>query len=117
ERGYFPEEELKTLRQLDSRLEGHPNVRRVPAVEASTGSLGQGLSIGLGMAFAGRLDRSDHRVWVMLGDGELDEGQVWEAAMCAALGRNWDAPRPDPRPPRRKGHPRRLRRSAGGDRA
>jgi len=84
ERGYFPEAELQTLRRMDSRLEGHPNVRRVPAVEASTGSLGQGLSIGLGMALAGRLDRLDYRVWVMLGDGELDEGQVWEAAMTAA---------------------------------
>jgi len=84
ERGYFPEAELQTLRRMDSRLEGHPNVRRMPAVEASTGSLGQGLSIGLGMALAGRLDRLDYRVWVMLGDGELDEGQVWEAAMTAA---------------------------------
>ena len=84
ERGYFPETELQTLRQLGSRLEGHPNVRRLPAVEASTGSLGQGLSIGLGMALAGKLDRRDYRVWVMLGDGETDEGQVWEAAMAAA---------------------------------
>jgi transketolase len=82
--GYFPPEELKFLRQLGSRLEGHPNVRKLPAVEASTGSLGQGLSIGLGIALAGRLDRQDHFTWVLLGDGELDEGQVWEAAMAGA---------------------------------
>lgn len=84
EAGYFPIEELTTLRKLGSRLEGHPNMRKVPGVEASTGSLGQGLSIGLGMALAARLDRTDRRVFVMTGDGEIDEGQVWEAAMAAA---------------------------------
>lgn len=84
QRGYFPVEELVTLRKLGSPLEGHPNLRRLPAVEASTGSLGQGLSIGLGIALAGKLDRADYRTWVMLGDGEIDEGQVWEAAMTAA---------------------------------
>jgi transketolase len=83
EAGYFPKDQLKTLRKLDSPLEGHPNMRRLPGVEASTGSLGQGLSIGLGHALATRLDGYDSRVYVLLGDGELDEGQVWEAAMAA----------------------------------
>jgi transketolase len=73
-----------TLRKIDSPLEGHPNMKRLCGVEASTGSLGQGLSIGLGMALAGRLDKRDYRVYVMIGDGESDEGQVWEAAMSAA---------------------------------
>ena len=84
EAGYFPVDELQTLRKLGSRLEGHPNMRRAPGVEASTGSLGQGLSIGIGHALAGRLDGKDYRVFVMTGDGEIDEGQVWEAAMAAA---------------------------------
>src|SRR5262249_31094570 len=87
EQGYFPEAELQTLRQLDSRLEGHPNVRRLPAVEASHGAAGPGGSVGPGAVPGGParpLDRRDYRVWVMLGDGELDEGQVWEAAMAAA---------------------------------
>lgn len=83
EAGYFPREELGTLRRIDSRLQGHPSHRDLPAVEASTGSLGQGLSIGLGMALAGRLDGRDYRVFVLLGDGELQEGQVWEAALSA----------------------------------
>lgn len=83
EAGYFPVEQLANLRQLGSPLEGHPNLRRVPGVEASTGSLGQGLSIGLGHALATRLDGHDARVFVLLGDGEIDEGQVWEAAMTA----------------------------------
>jgi len=83
EAGYFPASELPTLRKLDSPLEGHPNMRRLPGVEASTGSLGQGLSIGIGHALAARLDGYDYRVYVLLGDGELDEGQVWEAAMSA----------------------------------
>jgi transketolase len=82
--GYFPEEQLITLRKLGSPLEGHPNARRLPGIEASTGSLGQGLSIGLGMALAARLDGRDWRAWVVLGDGEIDEGQVWEAALAAA---------------------------------
>lgn len=81
---YFPVEELQTLRKLGSRLEGHPNMRKVPGVEASTGSLGEGLSIGIGHALAARLDGRDYRVFVMTGDGEIDEGQVWEAAMAAA---------------------------------
>lgn len=84
EAGYFSPDELSTLRQLGSRLEGHPNRRRLPGVEASTGSLGQGLSMGLGHALAARLDGLDYRVYVMLGDGEIEEGQVWEAAMAAA---------------------------------
>jgi transketolase len=83
EAGYFPREQLATLRKLGSPLEGHPNMRRLPGVEASTGSLGQGLSIGIGHALAVRLDGYDSRVYVMTGDGELDEGQVWEAAMAA----------------------------------
>jgi transketolase len=84
ERGYFPQEKLQTLRQLGSPLEGHPNMRRLPGIEASTGSLGQGLSIGCGMALAAKIDGKDYRTFVMLGDGECDEGQVWEAAMAAA---------------------------------
>jgi transketolase len=83
EAGYFPTEELGTLRKLGSPLEGHPNMCRLPGVEASTGSLGQGLSIGIGHALAGRIDGSGYRVYVMLGDGESEEGQVWEAFMYA----------------------------------
>jgi transketolase len=84
ERGFFPTGELLTLRKPGSMLQGHPDLRKVPGVEASTGSLGQGLSVGLGMALAGRLDRRSYRVYVLLGDGECEEGQVWEAAMAAA---------------------------------
>ncbi|MDD3653545.1 MAG: transketolase [Desulfotomaculaceae bacterium] len=84
ERGFFPVEELMTLRKLGSRLQGHPDMRKLPGVEMSTGSLGQGLSAANGMALAGRLDERNYRVYVMLGDGELDEGMVWEAAMAAA---------------------------------
>src|ERR671925_1946816 len=83
EAGYFPVEQLSTLRRLDSPLEGHPNMRRLPGVEASTGSLGQGLSIGIGHALAARLDGRGYRVYVMVGDGETEEGQVWEAIMYA----------------------------------
>ena len=83
ERGYFPVEELLSLRQVDSRLQGHPVQGVTPGVEASTGSLGQGLSIGIGHAIAGRLDGKLFRTWVLLGDGECQEGQVWEAAMAA----------------------------------
>lgn len=83
EAGYFPLEELATLRKFGSPLEGHPNMRRVPGVEASTGSLGQGLSIGIGHALAARLDGRDSRVYVLQGDGETEEGQVWEAIMFA----------------------------------
>ncbi len=83
EAGFFPHEELKTLRKIDSRLQGHPVLGATPGIEASTGSLGQGLSIGLGAALAARMDRKDYRVFVLLGDGECQEGQVWEAAMAA----------------------------------
>lgn len=82
--GYFSTDLLPTLRQIGSPLEGHPNMTRLPGVEASTGSLGQGLSIGLGHAFAARMEQRDFHVFVILGDGEQDEGQVWEAAMTAA---------------------------------
>ena len=84
EAGYFDPALLPTLRETDSPLEGHPNMRRLPGVEASTGSLGQGLSIGLGHALAARLDDRDYRVYVLIGDGEADEGQIWEASMVAA---------------------------------
>lgn len=82
--GYFEHSLLDSLRKFGSPLEGHPVMGKVPGVEASTGSLGQGLSIGLGHALAGRLDGRDYRVYVMIGDGESDEGQIWEAAMAAA---------------------------------
>ncbi len=82
--GYFPREELWKLRKIGSVLQGHPDMRRTPGVETSTGTLGQGLSIGEGMALAARLDGKSHRVYVLLGDGELDEGQIWEAAMSAS---------------------------------
>ncbi|MBI2906128.1 MAG: transketolase [Chloroflexi bacterium] len=84
EAGYLPVNELGTLRQLGCQLQGHPDMRLTPGVEMSTGSLGQGLSFGIGAALAGRLDKRDYRVYVLLGDGECDEGQVWEAAMAAA---------------------------------
>lgn len=81
--GYFPEDKLWTLRKLGSLLQGHPD-RRTPGIEVASGSLGQGLSVALGMALAGRLDRKDYRVYTLLGDGELQEGNVWEAVMAAA---------------------------------
>lgn len=84
EADYFDPEMLTSLRKMGSPLEGHPNMRALAGVEASTGSLGQGLSIGLGHALAARLDDLDYRVYVLIGDGEADEGQVWEAAMSAA---------------------------------
>lgn len=83
-RGFFDIEELKTLRKLNSRLQGHPVMRKTPGVDFSTGSLGQGFSAACGMALAGKTDNSDYKVYVVLGDGELQEGQVWEAAMFAA---------------------------------
>jgi transketolase len=82
--GYFPVDELATLRKMDSRMQGHCEVGTTPGVEMSTGPLGQGLSFGVGCALAARLDERDSRVYVLLGDGELNEGQVWEAAMAAA---------------------------------
>ncbi|MCG0275297.1 MAG: transketolase [Thermosediminibacteraceae bacterium] len=84
EKGYFPVEELKTLRKIDSILQGHPDMKKTPGVDMTTGSLGQGLSVANGMAIAGKLDGKDYRVYALLGDGELEEGQVWEAAMAAA---------------------------------
>lgn len=82
--GYFPEEELMTLRQIGSRLQGHPDMRLLPGIDFSTGSLGQGLSVANGMALAARLDGLDARIYALLGDGEIQEGQVWEAAMAAS---------------------------------
>ena len=84
ERGYFPREELLTFDQLDSRLQGHPDMLVTPGVDMSTGSLGQGLSPGLGMALAAKLNNKDYRTYVMIGDGESQEGQIWEASMVAA---------------------------------
>ncbi len=84
EKGIIPEEELLTFRKMDSRLQGHPNMNTVPGVDMSTGSLGQGLAAADGMALANKLSGNDHRVYVMLGDGECEEGEVWEAAMAAA---------------------------------
>jgi len=82
-RGYFPKEELSTLRSINSRLQGHPDNRKTPGVETSTGSLGQGLSVGIGMALGFKLANRGNYVYVLVGDGELNEGQMWEAAMFA----------------------------------
>ena len=84
EMGVIPRQELKKLKTLDSYLQGHPDMDRTPGIEAVTGSLGMGLSIGLGMALGFRLDRRPNRVYVIMGDGELSEGQIWEAAMATA---------------------------------
>jgi transketolase len=84
ERGFFPKEDLRSLRQLGSHLQGHPCALKTPGIELSTGPLGLGLSAGLGMAMAARVDGRDYRVCVLMGDGELQEGVVWEAAMSAA---------------------------------
>jgi len=82
--GYFPLEELGKIKHLGSMLQGHPDMLKVPGVEANTGSLGQGLSIACGMAMAGRIDRKDYRVYCVIGDGEIAEGQIWEASMAAS---------------------------------
>ena len=84
EKGYFPTEELIEFRKLTSRLQGHPDMRYIPGVDMSTGSLGQGLSAANGMAIAGKLDNKKYRVYCILGDGEIQEGQVWEAAMTSS---------------------------------
>jgi transketolase len=84
EKGFFPVEELPKFRSIESYLQGHPSMRDVPGVDMSTGSLGQGFSASVGMALAGKLDNKDYRVYTILGDGELQEGQVWEASMSAA---------------------------------
>ncbi len=84
ERGFIPVEDVATFRHIDSYLQGHPDMNKVPGVEMSTGSLGQGVSVAGGMALAAKLDNKDYRVYSVLGDGELEEGQVWEQAMFAA---------------------------------
>ena len=84
ERGFFPKEELKTLRKIDSRLQGHPDMKGTPGVDMTTGSLGLGVSAACGMALAAKIDGKDYRTYAILGDGESQEGQVWEAAMFAA---------------------------------
>ena len=84
EKGFLPEEELTTFRAINSRLQGHPNMNYVEGVDMSTGSLGQGLSAANGMAIAGKLDNKDYRVYAVLGDGEIEEGQIWEAAMASS---------------------------------
>ena len=83
-RGYFPQEDLMTLRKMGSKFQGHPNMHYVPGIEMSTGSLGQGFSVACGMAQAEKIDGSDARIYTLLGDGELQEGMIWEAAMSAA---------------------------------
>ena len=84
ERGFIEEEELKTFRKINSRLQGHPSMRKLPGVDMSTGSLGQGLSVAVGMALANKYEGNAHRIYTILGDGECQEGQIWEAAMAAA---------------------------------
>ena len=83
EKGFFPREELMTFRKIDSRLQGHPSKKSLPGVEMSTGSLGQGLSAANGMAMAGKMDNRNYRVYAVIGDGEIQEGMIWEAAMAA----------------------------------
>ena len=82
-RGFFPVEDLKTLRHIGSYLQGHPDMKHIPGVDMSSGSLGQGVSAAVGMALSAKLDQADYRVYTLLGDGEIQEGQVWEAAMFA----------------------------------
>ena len=82
-RGYFPVKDLETLRHIGSYLQGHPDMKHIPGVDMSSGSLGQGISCAVGMALAGKMDQKDYRVYTLLGDGEIEEGQVWEAAMFA----------------------------------
>lgn len=84
EKGYFPKEELMTLRKFGSRLQGHPDMKKLTGIEISTGSLGQGLSVANGMALNAKIFKEDYRVYAILGDGEVQEGQIWEAAMTAA---------------------------------
>ena len=83
EKGYIPKEDITTLRKPDSYLQGHPDMKHTPGVDMSAGSLGQGISTAVGMALAGKLDNKEYRVYTMVGDGEIEEGQVWEAAMFA----------------------------------
>jgi len=84
-RGYFDEDSLKTFRKINSFLQGHPDLNKVPGVDMTSGSLGQGLSVANGMALAARLDNMDYKIYVMMGDGEIEEGQVWEAAMTSSF--------------------------------
>ena len=84
-RGFFDKEEFKKFRNINSRLQGHPDMNKVPGVDMTTGSLGQGLSVANGMAIAGKLNKKDYRVYCVLGDGEIEEGQIWEAAMPSYL--------------------------------
>lgn len=83
-RGFFPEKKLELFRSIEGHMSGHPDMNNVPGVDMSTGSLGQGLSVAVGMALAGKVDEADYRVYALLGDGEIEEGQIWEAAMSAA---------------------------------
>lgn len=83
QRGYFPKKDLKTLRHTGSYLQGHPDMKHIPGVDMSSGSLGQGLSAAVGMALAGKMKKKDYRVYAVTGDGEIQEGQIWEAAMFA----------------------------------
>ena len=83
QRGYFPVEDLKTLRHIGSYLQGHPDMKHIPGVDMSSGSLGQGISAAVGMALSAKLSHDDYRVYTFLGDGEIQEGQVWEASMFA----------------------------------
>ena len=85
QKGYFPVEDLETLRHLGSYLQGHPDMKHIPGVDMSSGSLGQGISAAVGMASAGKMDNADYRVYTLLGDGEIQEGQVWEASMMAGF--------------------------------
>ncbi|MCR5156746.1 MAG: transketolase [Butyrivibrio sp.] len=85
QKGYFPVEELTTLRKLGSRLQGHPSMQYLPGLDMSSGSLGQGISVACGMALSAKLDNKDYRTYTLLGDGEIEEGQVWEAAMFAGF--------------------------------
>ena len=87
EKGYFPKEDLKTLRHTGSYLQGHPDMKHIPGIDMSSGSLGQGVSVAVGMAAAGKYDKKDYRVYTLTGDGEIQEGQVWEAAMFAGFRR------------------------------
>ena len=84
EKGFIDQEDLKGFRHIDSKLQGHPNMNYVPGVDMSTGSLGQGISCAVGMAISNKVDRNNHRIYALLGDGECEEGQVWEAVMAAA---------------------------------
>ena len=84
ERGFFEKEVLKTFRKIDSNLQGHPDMNKVPGVDMTSGSLGQGLSVANGMALAGKMDKKDYRVYCILGDGEIEEGQIWEACMTSS---------------------------------